>query len=1356
MVGIGAVKAGAEEAAGLRREMEVRQTAHDTALREMSARMQDHATEVAGMRREMETARQESAETREALALAQALVAHGKASSAANAEIVAERRVFAEVQQAWQQAREEEARRHARTREALDAASSDLIHLREALRERMEVMSAATWQISARVDEAVGGVREMRCRTGDWEATERELTSALREGEVAACHMREVMAAREADVARLQREVEAAKGEAAEKCAALAASSAETHRVREALDALGRQMHAVEREKAAAERRCAEMEQMIRGSEMDADALRKREAELRMEVEKCAGERQQSKEQLRQKHAHIEALRSGVATCEAGLALALGALRQSAEALPVEARAGTRASVACGKAALTMMDYAVHGLPELEGIQRLGAELSMELATFTELMQESTDRQRILESEVGDARACQAELRAVLDEAQDAAREEAAASKAKEDEIRTLSASVEMLTRTVAEGDAAMAARDTVLASAKGEMEAQADAVRELELRVQAHAAGSADAQMVLAERDREVAALRREMEARESAHGTVLLEKDAMLASQDQALAEARREAAGKTAALAQVSEEEGHRRRRLEAQCDGARQMLADLRAAAKERIAQMQTGSEDAGRRLEEAVRELRGMAARMGEQEEEVQRLTRAVAEARARDVGAEAGMKEREDALEALRREVVVMGIAHARVVSERDAMVASRDQALAEARSEAEDNAAALATATAAAMQAQASLEATTMRLHELQKVHSDALASLAGREAAVAEKGSELEALQLDHARTVAQWDAILAGKEEALAGLRREVAAQSQALAAAAEGTSRLQASLEEQSKGLMDVEGEQRETLVKLAGLEKALAEKETAIDELRREGAEQRAEGERRSEELRKLGKDLGSKGQANEELKLQLDYALRVAREEAAASKAKEDEIRTLSASVEMLTRTVAEGDAAMAARDTVLASAKGEMEAQADAVRELELRVQAHAAGSADAQMVLAERDREVAALRREMEARESAHGTVLLEKDAMLASQDQALAEARREAAGKTAALAQVSEEEGHRRRRLEAQCDGARQMLADLRAAAKERIAQMQTGSEDAGRRLEEAVRELRGMAARMGEQEAEIQRLAKAVSEGEGRTSQMHQVLTEREDALAALRRETAEERRGRQAAIEKIGALAEQVSSLQTVVCMKEEAARRLVEQVSELEGRVAVASSMAEHEQTPRNSRVQSEAKAPALGEQLNSLETESEKECAEAKLQRIQSELDAAREELARAREERQALATRLMCGEARAREVHGHLQLTFTDLDTTLPDLVMACEDLERRAQAMGVQREVLQGRVVGLTGAVLSDVEGAWRELGFVREQMVALDEVIEVLRAELREEKRGAEVRLREKEDSLQAHR
>ena len=50
---------------------------------------------------------------------------------------------------------------------------------------------------------------------------------------------------------------------------------------------------------------------------------------------------------------------------------------------------------------------------------------------------------------------------------------------------------------------------------------------------------------------------------------------------------------------------------------------------------------------------------------------------------------------------------------------------ASKDKALAEARREAEDKAAALAQATGEAMQVQASLEATTKRLHELQTEHS-------------------------------------------------------------------------------------------------------------------------------------------------------------------------------------------------------------------------------------------------------------------------------------------------------------------------------------------------------------------------------------------------------------------------------------------------------------------------------------------------------------------------------------------------------------------------------------------------------------------------------------------------------
>ena len=108
---------------------------------------------------------------------------------------------------------------------------------------------------------------------------------------------------------------------------------------------------------------------------------------------------------------------------------------------------------------------------------------------------------------------------------------------------------------------------------------------------------------------------------------------------------------------------------------------------------------------------------------------------------------------------ALRREAVAKETAHAGVVSERDAEVA-------EARREAEDTAVALAKATEEAAQARASLEATTTRLHELQKEHSDALGELAGRETAMAEKGSELEAVQKDHARTVAERDAMLAGR--------------------------------------------------------------------------------------------------------------------------------------------------------------------------------------------------------------------------------------------------------------------------------------------------------------------------------------------------------------------------------------------------------------------------------------------------------------------------------------------------------------------------------------------------------------------------------------------------------------
>jgi hypothetical protein len=133
-------------------------------------------------------------------------------------------------------------------------------------------------------------------------------------------------------------------------------------------------------------------------------------------------------------------------------------------------------------------------------------------------------------------------------------------------------------------------------------------------------------------------------------------------------------------------------------------------------------------------------------------------------------------------------------------LSERDEMLASKDQALAEARRETEDKAAAWARATEEATQAQASLEATTKRLHALQAEHSQALGDLAGRETAMAEKGSELEMLQKDHARSVAERDAMLAGQEKALDALRKEVAAKSEALTAASEEASRLLSSFVE----------------------------------------------------------------------------------------------------------------------------------------------------------------------------------------------------------------------------------------------------------------------------------------------------------------------------------------------------------------------------------------------------------------------------------------------------------------------------------------------------------------------------------------------------------------------------
>ena len=112
--------------------------------------------------------------------------------------------------------------------------------------------------------------------------------------------------------------------------------------------------------------------------------------------------------------------------------------------------------------------------------------------------------------------------------------------------------------------------------------------------------------------------------------------------------------------------------------------------------------------------------------------------------------------------------------------------------------------------------------------------------------------------------------------------------------------------------------------------------------------------------------------------------------------------------------------------------------------------------------------------------------------------------------------------------------------------------------------------------------------------------------------------------------------------------------------------------------------------------------------------------------------------ELASVREERGALAARLKSGEELVLEVQQHLELLALDLE------------------AMEVEKLALQERVAALSGAVHSNLDGAWQELKLVREETEALLETMKVLRAEMCEEKYAAELRLREQEESLNAHR
>ena len=137
--------------------------------------------------------------------------------------------------------------------------------------------------------------RSLASRLADEEAKVRALTSARIEMEAVACQMREAMAAHEAEVAWLRQELEDARGEAAEQCAALVSSSAEMHRVLEVLDELDKALdeacertrEVAERAKAADESKCAEMEQIIRDRVLVVEVLRGRNAELMVEVGKC-------------------------------------------------------------------------------------------------------------------------------------------------------------------------------------------------------------------------------------------------------------------------------------------------------------------------------------------------------------------------------------------------------------------------------------------------------------------------------------------------------------------------------------------------------------------------------------------------------------------------------------------------------------------------------------------------------------------------------------------------------------------------------------------------------------------------------------------------------------------------------------------------------------------------------------------------------------------------------------------------------------------------------------------------------------------------------------------------------------
>ena len=378
-------------------------------------------------------------------------------------------------------------------------------------------------------------------------------------------------------------------------------------------------------------------------------------------------------------------------------------------------------------------------------------------------------------------------LETKINEALQALREEAAALEAKEDEIKFLKNSVETFTKTVSGSKAALASQDQDLAALRSEIAVDAEN------------------------------------------HARVVSKKDAMLASKDQELAEVRCKLADTEESLAVEAEMALCRRSTCKASLEETTRHLSDFRTVAKEQIVVMMLSAEGFETQCDAAVIELRHLAAMLEAKEEAIRSLNSSLQDHVYTMSKISKDLSAQDQVLKSLKSEMAAKEVKHARAVSEKDAMLTSKDRHLAEARCTGEKKEVDLTRAEKEVLKLTTALEMSTKRLHNLQLDHEQALGKLAGREIAVAEKGLELETLLNNHAQTVLERDGIVAAKEATLNTIREEMAAKSQAFTKVCNEVS--------QSQTLLETTRAQRESLEKdcaqkskeLLGREKMMAEK-----------------------------------------------------------------------------------------------------------------------------------------------------------------------------------------------------------------------------------------------------------------------------------------------------------------------------------------------------------------------------------------------------------------------------------------------------------------------------------------------------------------------------------------------